>query len=153
MNKIQFNAHSGDHIGSMIIKAFSRGKYSHISILFGGYVYEAVAKKGVIKTRAENWDSSTVIDSMFIRTSDENYMKVLDFLEKQIGKKYDYRGIFSFLFQFLRPKMGAWYCSELAKVVLYKGIGVASTADEYDQTVSPKTFWRDLTAIKQVQLS
>lgn len=158
---ITFNAHRGDKLLSKLIRLLSRGNYNHVSIELRGHIYEAhihipswIAKAlntffafncfreyGVLKTPVELWDNSTVVASQTLKISPEREEEVYSFLEKQVGKKYDTRGILSFLFIYLKPRMGYFYCSELAVITLYKAFGMGK--EDYDelQNVSPHLFW------------
>ena len=92
------------------------GKYSHVAIEIGGWVYEAVPIKGVRKLPAAkyNWKDVDVF------TADGyNEPSVWAFLESQLGKPYDYLGVLRFL---PRWKEGVfsdrWFCSELFHVAV-----------------------------------
>jgi hypothetical protein len=138
-NKITFNAHRGTGLLSNLIVLFSRGLYSHISIELEGYVYEARFRKGVIKTKRDVWNDSTVKDvhSFTISRNDKEVVKA--FLEAQVGKTYDVRGVIAFIFTLTKPKIGAWFCSELGIVALSKALG--RTARLNNQLISPTMFW------------
>lgn len=146
---LTFNTHKGNALLSKLIRFFSRGKYNHTSIQLGNYIYEAHINSGVTKTHRVLWEDKTVVGSITLKIAPERGREIKAFLEAQVGKKYDIRGIFSFFFTTAKPKMGYWYCSELGVVTLYKAIGL--TSEEYDelQNVSPHLFWIILTAIKK----
>lgn len=150
MKTITFNAHRGNSTLSLLIRLASRGIYNHISIELNGFIYEAHVGKGVIKTPFKKWNDLTVAESETINITPKNYKIVKAFLEAQVGKKYDIRGIFAFLFIFARPRIGYWYCSELAKVALCHAIGYKNNADTYAQTESPHSFWINFLLIKSL---
>lgn len=140
-----FQAHRSKTVLGFLIRFFSIGDYSHISMLLGGYVYEAHAIKGVIKTPVESWDDKCVVDKKEMILSHDILMEVKEWLEKQVGKKYDYIGIISFLFASLPPRRGYWYCSELATVTFAKALG---KTDEIEmQKISPTLFWSILNLV------
>ncbi len=148
---IIFHAHRGEAKLSKIIRWMSP-KYNHISIEVDDVVFEAHINCGVRKTYSDDWDGSTVVESIRIKVSDYHLGRVWEFLNKQVGKKYDTLGIFAFLWWFFKPRKDRWYCSELAQVALYKALGIRSTDDDYNQKVSPYTFWRNLQLVKKSQL-
>lgn len=143
---MKFNAHRGNALISRLIRLFSP-KYNHISIEIDGFIYEAHAP-GITKTPVKKWDSSTVVETISIRPISKE--KVVSFLDKQVGKKYDFMGICSFIWVFMKPQKDRWYCSELAQVALYKALGIRSTADDYNQRVSPYQFWKGLKVIRKI---
>jgi len=134
---ITFHSHRSDTIIGKLIRFFSRGNNNHISIEYRQYVYEAVEGKWVIKTHIADWCRETVVDSIQIQIKNKD---VITFLEKQVGKKYDYFGVVSFIFSLLRPREWYWFCSELAMVILVKSQGM-SGSDFDNQKVSPHLFW------------
>jgi len=147
MKKITFNAHRGDAIISRLIRVLSP-QYNHISIQLGHHIYEAHIDTGVRKVRRLKWDDTTVVDTISIFCEDEHYQETKDFLEKQVGKKYDILGIVGFIWVFTKPRIGRWYCSELAQVILYKANGISSSEEDYTQKVSPFAFWRTLQLLR-----
>lgn len=142
---MKFNFHYGYGTVSTLIRWASRGRVNHVSIELGDWVSEAKEGIGVQRTKKTKWDSSTVIETIEIECKDEQAVK--QFLMEQVGKKYDYRGVFSFLWGFTSPKQGAWYCSELAFVALVKALGLKGK-DFEEWRVSPHMF---LCILKLVQ--
>lgn len=143
---ITYHFHIDNNLTAKAIRLYS--KYSHVSIEFMGYVYEAVmlddktGRRGVIKTPIEFFDRSTIVKSQNIEVL---YHKLVhDFLEAQVGKDYDYFGVLSFIWRFLPHNMGAWFCSEIGVVSLAKARGV----EEYDQKQTPEDFYKTLQWIK-----
>lgn len=141
---IYFYAHHNDNPVSWLIRVFSP-KYNHISIRVNTFVYEAHAGKGVTKTQIKKWKGAkSVIAERRFDTSKSCEARVKRFLEKQVGKRYDMAGVFSFVWRFTQPKIGYWFCSELAMASLYKMLGIGSNVDGYNQKVSPSQFWKIL---------
>lgn len=138
---IKFNLHRGDKLISRAIRLVSP-RYNHVSILMGDTIYEAQLFQGVIKTHRSEWaDSDTVARQYVLEVDGFTYAKILQFLEKQVGKDYDYLGIFAHIFPvLLAPRIGAWYCSELANVVMYKIAGLKMSYDTLTNKVSPFVF-------------
>lgn len=147
--KITFQAHRGDALISRAIRLLSP-KYNHISIRIEDTVYEAHIGTGVTETSYKTWKGKkTVVAKKSIEVDLMTGLKVLDFLFNQVGKKYDVLGIFAFIWIFFKPRKDRWYCSELAQVVLYKILGIRSTAENYNQKVSPFTFWDNLKSVEK----
>ena len=127
MKTIIFQSHSGNSAFSGAIKKLSAGDLSHSSTLFveDNCVIEAREGKGVIDTNVLAWDDSTVVKRYELTVSNKVYDSVYAWSRKQIGKKYDWTGVFAHLLPiFMKPKMGKWYCSELMVVILAKTLGV-----------------------------
>ena len=141
---ITFKAYKGTGFISKLIMLFSNGKFSHISIIIDGLMYEASMNKGVIMSLYTG-DGGYETETREVKITDKNKAEVVKFLESQIGKKYDYRGIYAFLMPLAKPKMGSWYCSELAMVSLGKALGKPDIYEE--QLVSPQEFWNILELI------
>lgn len=139
-----FQFHSQDTIISILIRLITRGKFNHVSIRSGKYVYEAHIKKGVIKTLYSKWDNSTVVECIEIKSKREK--EVVKFLNQQVGKKYDLTGIIAFLSIFAKPRKGYFYCSELAMVAFAKLFGC--NGEIQNQKVSPQLF-HDIIEIKR----
>lgn len=147
--KVTFQAHRGDALLSRAIRLLSP-KYNHISIRVENEVFEAHIKTGVTKTPYKIWKGKTsVVAKQELFIDDIRGLKLVAFLNKQVGKKYDVLGIFSFLWVYFRPKKDRWYCSEYAQVALYKCLGIRSTENDYNQKVSPYQFWRNLRTVKK----
>lgn len=137
---ITYNFHKGIGLYARVIRLYS--KYSHVSIVAGGYVYEALVKGGVIKTPVKEWCNDDVVRSVNLDNLSES--EVIKFLDEQVGKDYDIVGVLSFLWRFLPAKIGAWYCSELAMVSLVKGLGIK----EFDQKQTPEDFYYVMQLVK-----
>lgn len=136
---VVFNFHASDSFLSRAIRACSDGKYSHVSIFLDGYIYEAHIKQGVRKYKS-TWDGANdIIESIYIKITKEQKKRLKKFLEAQVGKKYDLLGVLSFIWFFLRPKKGQWFCSEYAMVAFMKILGIKS--GNYDQKQSPYGFY------------
>jgi len=144
---MKFNTHYSNKLLSKLIRLFSQGEYDHTSIEVNGYVYEAKIRVGVIKTPVKKWNSSTVVDSRTLKISPYRTKKVEQWLNEQVGKKYDIFGVLSFVWVLFKEEKGRWLCSELAYVALMKALNVKS---DYNQRKSPHAFWYDLGVIIEI---
>ena len=106
-----------------LIRFFSRGKYNHAAILTStGIVYEAITS-GVRKTPLSNKifecnKNNTYIDYFKLKKDLPPYeeLQIIDFLEKQLGKPYDFMMVAGFVSHSTsqgRKSYGKWFCSEL----------------------------------------
>lgn len=104
---------------SRIIKFATRGKYSHAAIqLDSGEIYETRPFRNVQKYEDLDFsnDPGDVIDIYNVETMPEQDAIILEFLERQIGKKYDYWSVFGFVIHTSKESRKAseqWFCSEL----------------------------------------
>ena len=143
MKTITFQIHNGDSFISKQIKRFSLGEVSHASVDFEGVTYESIEGEGTRKLRTIAYSYSPIVERYEIKVSDRQYDQLLAWMESQLGKKYDYTGVFAHVFPiFLKPKMGKWYCSELTFVLRQKIARVLGD-DSANNKVSPQLF-RDI---------
>ncbi len=133
---IQF--HYSKTLLGFLIRLFSLGRFNHVSIRLGNYVYEATSKGGVIKTLYTKWNNSTVAESIEVPLNNEEYQRAYIWLNKQVGKGYDYIGVISFLFALLPPRKGYFYCSEYAICAYAKAKGLINPEM---QKISPSLIW------------
>lgn len=98
--------------GKGFLSAFIRwqtwSRYSHVAIVTPDGVYEAWPFSGV-RVRPY-WTDTSGIDFFVCAAPTELATK---FLEKQLGKKYDYFGVLRFITR-KRKSSARWFCSELA---------------------------------------
>lgn len=124
----------------------SHGSFSHVSVGFGDNIYESVEGAGFIKSPLVAWKHSPVIEQYVLKVSEKKYRELLQWSEEQVGKKYDYTGVIAHISPlFFKPRMGYWYCSEYAFVLLNKAKGVYGD-DISHHKVSPQLF-RDIARI------
>ena len=120
MIKVYF--YSGSKIGDILIKFFTKSKFSHVAIEVDNNIYEAWYKTGVRKFKTPG-SYSEVIEVEGLKEND-----IKAFLEAQVGKPYDFKAIFSFMFRHNWEDLKAWFCSELVAMALkvgeFKGIPV-----------------------------
>ena len=162
---ITFQFHRGDKFLSKLIRvivsilSFGRARYNHVSIRVGQTVYEAMifvkygdkTLKGVIKVPYSKWKGKkTVKNKITIQATRKDEKRVRDFLNAQVGKKYDITGFLNFVWIFLPPAKGKWFCSELAKVAGCKLAGIKSSEQGYNQKVTPDECKADILIIKNL---
>ena len=141
---ITYQCHCCDSFISDSIAWFSRrmnlrGNFpyripSHISIKTNEFVYESHIKTWVHKVPIGQYNYSGIAYTIILEDVDEK--RVIDFLEREIWKKYDKFWIFSFIWRFVKQKKWKWFCSEYALVSLAKWYWISF----YNQRISPIEF-------------
>lgn len=146
MKYITYNSHASDRPMSWAIRFFSKGWTSHTSKIYDGFVYEAIAGKGkgYTETPVSEWDGSTVVASRKVFVPEDRRDILKSWLKNQVGKKYDYWGVLSFVWRHTKARKGYWFCSEAAMESLHKIFDVDSVAPGHDNRVSPTEFWKVL---------
>lgn len=155
--------YKGKSLTSQLIKFQSRGVYSHVAFLLeNGTVIEAWQDGGVLHNASLGMRHSpgTEVD-IFDLPAMETYQKraLMHFLNEQLGKKYDFRGVFRFLslpriFNRLDPMaddVTRWFCSELAFAATNHA-GIPLLARVRQDKVSPAvlSYSTQLTYVKTV---
>lgn len=143
---ITFNFHRTHTLLGKLIRFFSGGMVNHVSVKIGEYIWEALFSikivnrrlkiiARVIKTHESEWDKDyQVVKKYNVETCYES--TIVYWLDKQVGKKYDWRGVLSFIFPNLKEKKDRWNCSEMGTVVLAKALNMASGT--YNKRQSPQ---------------
>lgn len=151
MRTININIHRGEGVISKLIMALTRGNYSHASINFDHDRYESVMLGGVVKNREQIINKSKIVEIYSIKVTNKNYEILEKWVAEQVGKKYDYSAILSFIFPiFNNPRMGYWYCSEIAYVLYSKCKGILGDVD--NQKISPQLLRDILRLDKDIKL-
>lgn len=91
------------------------GKYSHVAVQIGDWIYEAVPPR-VRKVHAMNydWKGVDVFSTYLQGTSNPSFEQLLEeALAKEVGKRYDYCGVLRFLPRWKSQNSNRWFCSEL----------------------------------------
>ena len=114
MNDPKVLLFKGRGMFSRLIRWQTNGQYSHAAIqLPDGRIIEAWHKPAQVRVRPPLRDWSNV-DAFSVQGMSEAKWKVVaDFLEDQIGKKYDFGGVMRFVTRWRKPKDDKWFCSEL----------------------------------------
>ena len=120
---------------STLIRWQTRSKYSHAGIFISdNTVMEAWPTKGVrINTLLDLSD----IDFFDLETTPRQEAKIIEFFQKQMGKPYDYFGVFNFITKFPSFKpYESWFCSEIVFAALQEA-GILLLRDIEPNKVSP----------------
>ena len=124
---------------SKMIRWFTWSKYSHAAFLCDdGSVYESWHVGGVChrKNIHEGHTPGTKIDVFYMAVSELQYFTILESLRREVGKKYDFKGILGMLLRKNVDKKASWFCSELV-FKAFKDAGIDLLANKKPEQVSP----------------
>lgn len=119
---------------SHAVRLMTASKYSHCEVEIDGMCYSAKAFKGVYKQPVrELFENEDVIETWtFANPSFWRVANLRDWLDKQVGKKYDY--LPALALGFLRKNWAnnedKWFCSELIDAG-FKRVGMPLTNKDY----------------------
>jgi len=112
---------------------------THVAIKYGEEKIEAKPFKGVRKVHWRLYSPySKVVVCKLKHITDEQSKIVWSWLEEQVGKGYDYLGIFGFVIsdpKIENPKR--WFCSELSEAAFQRAGIILTPTSEYPSEVSP----------------
>ena len=112
MEKLPIIFARSNQIGSWLIRMFTWGRFSHVGIVDGDNVIEAVGFKGVVVTPLEEFKqrySYTELAYFPCECLDQAYYLAYN----EVGKKYDWLAIFGHIFRRRWDNPDRWVCSEL----------------------------------------
>ena len=133
---------SGGGIIDTLIKLVTVSRFSHcFSLRKDGFGVEALLTGVVARKPRGNLTLVTV--------PIKNSYAYESFLNKAVGKGYDFTGVLSFIMPFLRPSAKRWYCSELVMEALIAG-GVDRSVFGNKKRISPKQLHAALIEYKKV---
>lgn len=104
---------SNNQPASLVIKLFTLSHWSHVAILDDeGYIYDSTLISGVRRIHFNEWrEHYRELDFTIFPVKDRKL--VYEFLNSQVGKRYDTLGIFSFILRKNYENKNKWFCSEL----------------------------------------
>ena len=135
-----------DTLASKIVRLRTLSQWSHCGIVIGRQdntvkCLSATFKHGVTVDNLREWGRKIQILRMENITG-KQLDDMIDFCIRQVGKKYDYCGLFDFLFMQKLQSDSRWFCSELIysamlsiDVDIFKGrkcSGIVSPGDLYE---------------------
>lgn len=129
----------GKSLISRAIKTFTWGEYSHVGLLTeNGTLIEAWHKGGVIENPLHlvPHTPGTEIDAFHI-LGDFDPETLLAEMRSEVGKGYDFTGIFGFISRRRSEKPDRWFCSELifAKLARAGCLALNAPAHKVDPTL------------------
>ena len=129
-------------IGGWLIRLLTFSHWNHVAIELHGVIYEAMAGQGVRILSphdfAKRWAKSSVVDVSLLYPD-----QAQTFLKRQVGKPYDWGGVFAFPFRAAWHHPEKWFCSELAAEALRDG-GAKPTFRLSPDRVTPRDLWAAL---------
>jgi len=124
MNAPKILLFRGNSLISKMIRWQTNGNYSHAAIqLPNGRIIEAWHKPAKVRLRGplQDWTNVEAFDVEGM--TEEQWDKAIAWAEKQIGKKYDFGGVFRFVTRWRKQQDEKWFCSELVyQAVLEAGM-------------------------------
>lgn len=121
------------------IKFMTWGEYSHVGVLTDeGTIIEAWHKGGVLENNLGNLPHTpgTMVD-VFDVTIPINMRKFINGLREEVGKGYDFSGIWGFIGRNKSENPDKWFCSELvfAKLARAGCLALKCPARKVDPTL------------------
>ena len=142
---IKIAQYKGKSWVSKAIKFVTRGQYSHTAIMLADdcivEAWEGSNSVRVIESLAEGHKPGTPVDIYSVRMGSEQERVFREFVLAQVGKKYDYWGIFGFLRRKDLQRGESWFCSELFAAGCEKA-GVTLLKNVRPSQVSPSMVTR-----------
>lgn len=128
---------SGRGMISRLIRWQTNGRYSHAAIqLPNGEIIEAWHNPARVRVRPPLTDWSNVEAFEVEGMSADQWEDSVAWLRKQVGKKYDFGGVFRFVTRWRKDQDEKWFCSELVFQAIKEG-GVALLERVGSSQVSP----------------
>ena len=125
-------------VSGWLIRLFTFSQWNHVSIEIDGQVYEARGRTGVTRRSAigylDEWAEGATVE-----VDVPSLVAAKMFLESQVGKDYDYGGIFALPFRKPWHGKSKWFCSELAAAALLAAGLPKMRVDAY--RVTPRDLW------------
>lgn len=139
--KIVYQWHRGNKIVSRMIRLISPN-FNHSSIRFVSpsedVVYEAHGGETIQPKKYRTWKGkSTVVKSIVCYVDEETFNRARAFAKEQEGKTYDWMGIFSYVWRYLKQKKGKWYCSEIQMAIYMRMRHIRMIWNDLHLKVSP----------------
>jgi uncharacterized protein YycO len=127
-------------LGSWLIRVFCWSRWSHVSIVYHGddLIDATLTHRGVRMRRvADLLREASAVEWVQVDVPDE--AAALDWLAKQLGRRYDWTAVVGFIFRAGWADPGKWFCSELAAAAIQKG-GRKLLREELSR-VTPGLLW------------
>lgn len=130
---------AGDGLIGAAIRAVEGGRWSHVGIIDGDHVIEAVWSEGVrIRKLSSLIADRPIHEILEVPLPDEE--KAILWARSQIGKPYDFGGVLGLGFNRNWSDDRRWYCSELAGGAALQG-GRTPPAEEHRLGVKKGYIW------------
>lgn len=119
--RIVFSA--SNNIGGVVIRLFTASPWNHVDVLFDdGTLIGATSEDGVQKTTLQHRLEAYQVRSYKIDRIDlKDEQAARRFAEAQVGKQYDWGGVFGTVFRTDLERRSKWFCSELVAAICAAG--------------------------------
>ncbi len=142
--KVAFYKNYKDTVYDRLISLWTKSKYTHVELIVEGVWYSASPRDGGVRSKGitanlEHWDCVEIALHPY------DVEKIVDFFNREQGKKYDWCGIVCS--QVIPMKIhhpSKWFCSEIVSHAL-KLAGVRLSKD--NQTYTPISLFNELETI------
>lgn len=104
---------------SILIRVLTASRWHHCGIVIGNHVVEASAWGGVRKVPLGEFKTRGKWAIYDVPLTNEESM--CEWLSQQLGKPYDWLGVFGLVLSHNWHKENRWYCSELVAAAAEKG--------------------------------
>jgi uncharacterized protein YycO len=128
---------TSDKIGARLIRLITWSKWSHVAIIDGAEVIEAVWPKVRVSRLEDILEKSTRWSIVEVPCDNE---KAIAAARSQIGKPYDLLGMLGLAFHRNWQDDSAWWCSEFAAWVVMHG-GLKQFRDGAMHRITPEHKW------------
>ena len=144
MNEIEIFLYFNRGLVGHLIGWQTRSAYSHAAIRVKGILYQSKEGKGVFSRKELDVEDS-LAEIYKIEVTPKQLVVLEEFLQQQVGKKYDYTMVFRFLTrqQESRKTSNKWFCSELVFASCMKA-GVILLRNTESWEVSPSLLSRSV---------
>ena len=120
---------------SKTIKLTTGGPYSHTAIVLEeDFIVEAwhtTNRVRVVRGFDDGHTPSTPVDIYTVDLTEEEERRFREFVIDQVGKRYDFLGVFGFHLATRLHRRGRWFCSELL------GAALAATGNKLYEDLVP----------------
>jgi len=144
---VDFYFYEGKSLLSKLIRWRTYSIFSHVAIGIKNCIYEAWVGNGcsgVVKSNNPLTFHKANTPIVKVSINMKNLDDWKDFLEMQVGKKYDFFAIFNFLLNKKGNNRKKWFCSELANT--FFEYEIKEKIEE--RLVSPQAFYDKITTYK-----
>lgn len=143
--RVHILLYRGRGLLNALIRWQTRGAFAHAAIWVDGTVYESKQWKGVLKRKSTPEDDIAAqrFEVAHLTGNDTAVAEMVAWLEKHVGKPYDYLSVLRFLSrrQESCASRGKWFCSELVFAALQKaGVQILRRTQPWE--VSPQLLCR-----------
>lgn len=107
---------AGNRIHQRLIKWRTCSRFNHVAIVIdeGGRLVEAVFPKARYRYASDYLLAGETFTLLRPNVPLQDLTEAIEWVKKQVGKKYDWRGILSFLLNRQVGNKSLYFCSELA---------------------------------------